>query len=168
MASPVTDKDMGWNKVFTSFEVAEGDSAVFVGYLRSSGEYKKKKERLPGEEVTLAQLAAIHEFGTKPSTVPVIPERSFMRSAIDSNHSQLEQMISKLAGKVADGNITKVKALGIIGQFVKQLMKNKIIGGLAPPLQPETIARKGSSKPLIDTGQLINAIDFEIMEGKGD
>ena len=34
--------------------------------------------------------------------------------------------------------------------------------GIAPPLKPATIARKGSSTPLINTGQLRSAITWRV------
>ncbi len=38
----------------------------------------------------------------------------------------------------------------------------KIQRGIDPALKDATIAKKGSSTPLIETGQLINSIDFEV------
>lgn len=156
MGIEITDKDMGWNKLIKSFKVAEKEAGVSVGFLRSSGVYENSN-------VTVTQVAAVHEFGSSDGR---IPERSFMRSSIDANKGKLEKVISKLAGQVSDGVMPQKKALGIIGQMVQDLMKGKILAGLSPPLAPSTVARKGSSKPLIDTGQLINSIDWEITEGK--
>lgn len=154
---------MGWNKLMSVFQVQKGDSTLHVGVLRSSGVYKKKKDRKKGEQVTVAQLAAIHEFGTTDGR---IPERSFMRSTIDSNKGQLESLMKKLVGKIADGAMSKDKALGVIGQWLADKMVAKIDSGVPPPNAQSTVDRKGSSQPLIDTGQLKNSIDWEIAKGK--
>ena len=154
------DRDLGYGKMMTEFKAAKGESAVFVGFLRSSGTHKAKDK---GKPITMAQLGAVHEFGSSDGK---IPERSFMRSAVDANHGKLESLIAKLSGQVMDGLMAKKKALGILGETVKQLMKNKIVGGLQPPLKPATIQAKGSSKPLIDTGQLVNSLEWEVREGK--
>ena len=48
------------------------------------------------------------------------------------------------------------------GQVAEVLMTAKIDEGLQPPLKPATIAAKGSSTPLIDTGQLYGQITHEV------
>jgi hypothetical protein len=45
------------------------------------------------------------------------------------------------------------------------VIKQRIANGIAPPNSPYTIARKGSSKPLIDTGQLRNSITYQVEIG---
>lgn len=168
------DKDMGWDKLYTSFETNGGEAAVFVGYLRSSGVYKEpaRNKGKKSEGLTVAQIAAIHEFG---ATVKngwgkgiqiTIPERSFMRSSIDANADKLETLLSKVTGQVAEGKMSKEKALRLAGEFVKAKMVAKINSGVPPPLSEYTKAQKKSSKPLIDTGQLKNSIDIEYKEGK--
>ena len=161
------DKDTGWDKLVTSFENTTGESAVFVGFLRSSGLYKKKAKggkMEKGEEITVAQVAAINEFGSSDGR---IPERSFMRSAVDANQKKIERTVEKLTTKVVDGEMTEKKALGVLGALVQSLMRKRITEGVPPPNAPSTLAHKGSGKgTLVDTSQMINAIDFEVTEGK--
>lgn len=159
MAKAFFDKDQGWDKLMSQFSLKKGGANVSVGYLRSGAVHKSEK----GKTITMAQLAAIHEFGSSDGR---IPERSFMRSSITQNKASLKKLIDSLTGQIVDGKISEIRALGIIGQTVKQNMQAKIRSGLTPPLKPETIRRKGSSKPLIDTGQLINSIEWEVKEGK--
>lgn len=160
-----TDKDMGWDKLVTSFETHGGESAVFVGFLRSSGVYKPKAKdgKAAKGTITMAQLGAIHEFGSSDGR---IPERSFMRSSVDASKKKLETMLSKLSAQVLDGKMGKKQALGLVGTFVQNLFRAKITAGVPPPNKPSTVKRKGSSKPLVDTGQLLGAIDFEVKEAK--
>ena len=145
------EKDLGLAKLMTTFSTKEG--SVGIGVLRSSGVYKG------AENMTVAQVAAIHEFGSKDGS---IPERSFMRTAVFENKGSINKLIKGLAVKITDGAMGRDKALGIIGEYVKGLIKNRIRSGPFVPNAPETIRRKGSSKPLIDTGQLINSIDWEL------
>ena len=51
------------------------------------------------------------------------------------------------------------------GAFLEGKMVEKIMSGLNPALKPETIARKKSSTPLIDRGELLSQIDHR-MDGK--
>lgn len=160
------EKDQGYDRLMLQFRSAKkGGTKVFVGFLRSSGEYKPRSggER-QGQPVTVAQIAAIHEFGAPGAG---IPERSFMRGAIDQNGPALEKFMRRLTLEILLGKSTRKRAFGILGEFVKNLMKRTIQRGVPPPNAPETIRRKGSSKPLIDTGQMINSIDWEVEEGGG-
>jgi len=154
----VEDKDLGWKQLFTQFTSSK-ETRVLVGLLRSAGEHKSGNG---GKPISVAQLGAIHEFGAPGAG---IPERSFMRTAVDEGRSKLNKLVDKLAKMVVDGDANEEKALGILGETVKNMMKAKIRSGLKPPNSPATIRRKGSSKPLIDTGQLINSINWEVMKG---
>jgi len=93
--------------------------------------------------LTLVEVATFHEFGTSRT-----PERSFLRATIDANKSELQTETLNIFKKVSSGSIDAMR-------------------GLKPDLDPKTIDRKGSSKPLIDTGQLVNSIQHLVVE-KGD
>lgn len=157
MASNVFfDKDEGYDKLFTTIEGVPGETQVVVGFLHSSGVYKKNN-------ITVAQVAMIHEFGSKDGT---IPERSFMRSSIDANQHQLKDLLTKLTLNITKSKITPKQALGIVGQFVRDKMVAKIDSGVPPPNAQSTVHQKHSSKTLIDTGQLKGSIHWEIQENK--
>lgn len=48
------------------------------------------------------------------------------------------------------------------GIHLERAILEKIRSHIPPPLKPETVRRKGSSTPLIDTGQLIGSITHQI------
>ena len=54
-----------------------------------------------------------------------------------------------------------------LGVFQKDLMQNEIITGDFAPNAPSTIRRKGSSKPLIDTGRMRQSVDY-VIKPKGE
>lgn len=68
-----------------------------------------------------------------------------------------------LADLKARQNALQTKAsegLNAAGRYLEGKMAEKIsLGQLSPALQPETISRKGSSKPLFDKGHLLQQID---------
>lgn len=162
-----TDKDKGWNKMITTFKVNSGETAGFVGYLRSSGEYKKKQtgkgSKTSQDEITMAQLAAVHERGSSDGT---ILQRSFMGSAIDENSKDLKRLVKKMADAVVMGKLSKKQGIGLVCQKLKDLFIAKINSNVQPALKKATEKRKGSSHTLIDTGQLKNSIDWEVKAGK--
>jgi hypothetical protein len=176
LVSNFSDRDKGWKKFCTNFKVQSGETSGFVGYLRSSGDYKNEEQKKadgtlndsegnknPPTPITMAQLASVHEFGSADGT---IPERSFMRSAIDKHSKELKRLTHKAAYNASMGHVTKKQALGLICQKMTGWFQDEIEAGVPPPNKPATIARKGSSKTLIDTGQLKNSIDWEIKTGK--
>ena len=62
----------------------------------------------------------------------------------------------------------KEQILRKAGAFLEGAIKQKITQGDPswPPLKPETIKRKGSSKPLIDTGKLRASITHKVEDDK--
>lgn len=107
--------------------------------------------------LTNAQLLGIHEFGTA-----TIPERAPIRTAFDVKGSSWATLAAKLLGNVLGGKTTAVAALGLLGQRAVADIRRVITARLPPPLKDATVARKGSSVPLVDTGQLLNSITYVV------
>lgn len=131
-----------------------------------------------------AWLAAIHEYGCKITVTPrmraylhkmglhlksttttiTIPERSFLRSGFDENHKKVlkdsEPMVSAMLG----GKMTVQAGAGAIGQQLATAIKNYAIALSSPANHPYTVDQKGSSNPLVDTGDMIGAITFEVVK----
>lgn len=137
------------------------DAYVKVGVLSDKG----------GEEtedgISLIELAALHEFGTEDGH---IPERSFIRSTFETRAAdELYQMQVKLSRAVVLGKLTPRIALGMLGAWAAGAIKQTITSGegVPPPLAPSTIKAKGSSRPLVDTGQLKNSITWLVVDAEG-
>lgn len=107
-------------------------------------------ERRP---LTVADVATFNEFGTSR-----IPQRSFIRAWFDENQEFIAETLRSQLKLVIAGKLTAEKAGNRIALACEGSMKQRISRGIPPPNAPATIERKGSSKPLIDTGQLRNAI----------
>lgn len=133
------------------------------GYYVTAGVQESTSAR-HGGDLTNAELAVIHEFGTS-----TIPARPFVFPTYAENADKYGELLGKLTQKLKwDSASTEdlEKALGVVGLKMANDMKAKIRAGIPPALSPKTIARKGSSKPLIDSGQLINSIKHKV--GRGD
>lgn len=105
-------------------------------------------------QITNAQLGAIHEFGLG------VPRRSFLRDWLDENEAQIVQRMQQaIADTARDKNSNALELVGIwaVGQVQLRIADN-----IPPPLAESTIARKGSSVALIDTGQLRSSISSEV------
>jgi len=111
----------------------------------------------------MAALARVHEFGAPDRN---IPERSFIRSAMNEHGKEFERLIKKIARSMVSGKINKKQGLGILAQKAIDWIKAKIDSIVPPPNAPSTVRRKGSDVTLVDTGQLRNSLDWELKEGK--
>ena len=84
----------------------------------------------------------------------------------DAETAKIEQVIRGLTKRIIEGKLTREQALEQFGAWAAGQVQAFISAGrVVPPLDPTTIARKGSSIPLIDTGQLRQSITYEVRPG---
>ena len=106
-----------------------------------------------------ALIAAVHEYGAPDKG---IDERAFLRTGLQKNLGRYKALNEQNLKKVINGGMSVDDALGRLGLMASSDVKDHIRDGSFAPLDPKTIKRKGSSKPLIDTGQMRQSITFEI------
>lgn len=145
--------------VFRELEAKLGkakNAHVKVGVLESQGATTSSDG-----ETTLAELAAIHEFGAPRANIPA---RSFLRATFtqDPGREGVSKMLNSLARGIIAERLEVKEALDRLGAWAVAQVKRRIKAHIPPPLKPATIKAKGSSTPLVDTGQLINAITWEV------
>lgn len=122
-------------------------AAVDVGFL-SGATYPSG--------VNVAKIAAIQEFGA-PSRG--IPPRPFFRHMILSKAKEWPKAMAALLKANA---YDSTKTMEQTGAAVKGQLQQSIRDLVSPPLAPSTIAKKGFSKPLIDTGVMLRAVDYRV------
>lgn len=134
-----------------------GELAATVGVHADEGAGTKE-----GEEITVAEVAAIHEYGLG------VPKRSWLRDFVDENEAKLRQMLTASYRQVMSGKLTEEQALTRFGLAVEGMIKKRITKGIEPELLEETKERKkkmtGGAKdtPLILTSQFISSITHEV------
>lgn len=109
-----------------------------------------------GESVAL--IAAINEFGA-PSRGQ--PPRPFFRRMIAEKSGEWPAAVE---ANLKATNYDAARTLDLVGQGIKGQLQQSIVDLVDPPLAPSTIAHKGSSKPLVDTGHMLNSVDYEVEE----
>ena len=114
------------------------------------------------DAIPLATIAAIHEFGSPDHN---IPERSFLRAGIRRGMPKFRDVNFDSLRKVVLGKMPVEAAIERLGVVAVGEVKREFVVGRFKPLKPETIKRKGSSRPLIDTAQLRQSITY-VVEGK--
>lgn len=116
------------------------------------------------DEISMVEIAIIHELG---SPAAGIPERSFIRATLAEKRNEIVAFQAKLVKAVLIGRIGASQAHMMLGEKLVSLVRAKITEGegVPPPLKQATIDRKGSDRPLVDTGLLIRAIAAETVPG---
>lgn len=105
--------------------------------------------------ITVAQVAEWAEYGIGQ------PQRSWLRAWVDANEDLINQRIDRETREVLSGKRTQEQAIKRIGVWLQGEIQLNIANfpdnGFEPNAE-STIARKGSSTPLIATGQLRSSI----------
>ena len=91
-----------------------------------------------------------------------IPERSFIRAGYDTNKNKIKKDAEKLTRKVVAMELNPSVAAELLGDITKGYIQEFAIGISDPPNAESTIKAKGSSNPLVDTGQMIGSIDYKV------
>lgn len=163
----VVDRDLGMKSLMRMVTRMQDEKPkVAVGITGKSG--GKAHEGADG--MSIVDIGAVHEFGIPGR----IPRRSFLRDTIDQHEKKYRAyMVSGLRKDALDAVksgttfSTETRVLKRTGLMVEGDIKKRIAQGIAPALAPATIAAKGSSKPLINTGQLRASIASELRKGRG-
>lgn len=159
----VKDIDRGWKKIMPELLRNAGKiPEVYVGIPEKEGAKDKESPDGPSN-YSLAEIAAVHEFGSEDGT---IPKRSFLRDWVDGNRDDIEKFLVRALVAQTEGQRIE-KGLGQLGEYAIGQIKERISDNIPPPLSDATIKRKGSSVALIDTGQLRGSISWEISQKKG-
>lgn len=128
---------------------------VRVGFQRG------KAQEEDGTDI--CDVAAFNELGTDH-----IPARPFIRQSVDDNESKINSFLKEEVKDFAQGKSAE-QILKEIGIFQKDLMQDKITSGSFAPNAESTIKKKGSSKPLVDTGRMRQSVNYAIQKkGSGD
>jgi len=144
----VKDIDRGWNRFVREIEKArtmEVAVGIFEGSRNAEGE-------------SIAEYATYNELGTDK-----IPARPFMALSVDRNKAAIVKNMDSSAARITTGASTIHKELNRLGAQHTARVQATITGpDIPPPLSPVTVARKGSTKTLVDTGAMTNAVTWEL------
>lgn len=143
----VIDRDLGWKDIMHGFRRLNGKT-IKAGVLEGAGS--------EANGASIAEVATYNEYGTSR-----IPSRPFIAIATDESKGWQSEVKKQVGGITSSADVNG--ALNTIGEQMKKNIKN-VIGDRSKlkPNAPSTIAKKGFDAPLIDTGKLQEAIDFEV------
>lgn len=111
----------------------------------------------------ICDVAAWNELGTVNS-----PPRPFLRKSVDENEEKINHFLQSKKADLIRGVPTE-QILKEIGLFQKDLIQEKITEGSFQANAASTIRKKGSNKPLIDTGRMRQSVNYVVKKkGSGD
>ena len=141
-----TQKNPGWVEKLKARMSKQSKREVAVGYPRGeSGVGNPHYDT----GASILEVAIWNNFGTSR-----IPPRPFM----ENSSAPLQEMWKKMckdaqkrinAGEISEETVCKAAALK-----GESIIRNEIDAIMEPPNSPQTIKRKGSAKPLIDSGDM--------------
>jgi hypothetical protein len=129
-----------------------------------------------------AWLARIHEYGCKIKVTDkmraflhkkglhlkastefiTIPERAFLRKGFKANEKEVLEVAKAVLCDVVSGNLSVDDYAEMVGQELSDRIADYATDLSSPANHPFTIKNKGSSNPLVDTGDMINAIGYKV------
>lgn len=143
----VVDKDLGFLQAVANLEKL-AKFQVKIGIQANSGSYP--------DGTSVLDVAAWNEYGTNR-----IPSRPFIRQCYALHSEKAFALLKNAVVQISHGMLPQA-ALGRIGVWYEAQMKNTLRTYPWQPNTAQTIKQKGSSKSLIDTGQLINSIRYQV------
>lgn len=129
-------------------EPLEGATRVKVGF--PEGEV--------GDDIL--ERAVYNHYGTSRG----IPSRPFLLNAVRANQAKYKRFLQSQAKKVLSGETSQLRVLDQLGVMAEGDVKKEITRLRTPPNAPSTIKQKGSSNPLIDTGEMRASVTYVVDE----
>ena len=128
----------------------KGVGKVDVGFF--------KQAKYP-DGTPVAAVAAWQEFGTK-----TIPQRPFFRNALEKSKQASKEIIRRGTMRRYGKTIMKVdrRLANLLGLSTSDHIKQEIVTLDDPPLSPVTIAKKGSTNPLVDTDVMKGSVTWVV------
>lgn len=140
-----------------------GKTQVLIGVPSGNARKKRRKDARTIVDNTYptnnATIAASHELGAPTRGIPARP---FLIPTIQNNSRKYTDLMAQgFRNALADGTDPDV-VYEKIGLQASSDVKDYIAAGSFAPLKQKTIDRKGSSKPLMDTAEMMNSIGYEV------
>lgn len=130
---------------------------------------KKVKVGFPAGEADGDNIekAIWNEFGTAGGASGggwggPVPERPFLRNAMRDNRQKYRDGMKASAKKLLLGQTALQTVLRKLGADAQGDVQESITSLSDPPNSPVTIELKGSSKPLIDSGEMRAAVTYKV------
>lgn len=156
----IEDRDHGYAALRDRLDHIRA-SRISVGLHAKEGQEAHRGEAVNAKSpVTVLDIGTWAEFGIGQ------PERSWLRAWYDATNTKSREEIRTMLKAIVAGRISAEAGLNQLGaRFVGEIQA-RIAQGIPPPNAPSTIAKKGSSTPLVNTGQFRSSITWSVEFGE--
>ena len=150
---------MGYTKTI------KGSHQPILDFVSEIGSYYIKAGILEsnnpvGESGTrVAEYALDNEFGTHK-----IPARPFIGTATDEQGAGWVDTVKKQVPLVLTQKMKLSVLMDTVGKKMRFAIKDQIKFITIPKNAPATIEKKGFDNPLIDTGLMLETVDYEVIK----
>ena len=111
---------------------------------------------------SILEVAIWNNFGAKN-----IPRRAFMELAAKKMQPKFRKMMREAVKKINAGELDLKTVLKAAAQMGESEIRDAITNGDWPPNSEETIRRKGSERPLIDSGDMRKYVTSDLRPRTG-
>ncbi len=150
-----SDKDTGEAELLRQveeFKKADVSTGLFEG------------EKHPGTEYTVAQIGAVHEFGSEDGRVP---ERSWLRRSFRENVSRWQHYVEQGLERIilSKGKVKALPVLLFVGEQIASDVRRTIDAVTSPPKAASTLRKEGKkyTHPLIWLGYMKAAVRSRVV-----
>jgi len=154
-------KDLGYARIMRTLRRDRAGAKVVVGFTGPEAEAKHEGGDGDGQ-LNVVSIAAVHEFGSADGRVP---QRSMLRDTMDLHAQRYRKELQRSAADSILGRASLEQGLERLGVRAVGDVQKRINAGIPPELAASTVAKKGSSKQLIDTAQMKSAVTYEVRRG---
>ena len=157
MSVKITIDKSGWDKLKKNLLKANKES-LKLGFFEDS---------IYGPENGNLNVAQVAQFMEEGDPVKY-PPRPFIRIGFLPRLKTPEYIpiFQQAIKSVLDGQSSFKQAYTRLGPTLVKGLQNEIIGWDTPPNSPQTIEAKGFNDPLINTGKMLESVDFKIEKGE--
>ncbi len=146
--------DLGLEQFIARLKILDNTS-IQVGLVEPGA-----SQMMPGGRLTVAEVGYINEFGSRAAGIPA---RHFVQGAITARkgNAAARRMLRSI---ITQGD--PHAALTAEGEKFAREMAERLYRGDFRANKPSTVKRKGFNHPLLDTGQLAEAISYRLVYGE--
>ena len=138
-----------------------------LGNVRIAAGWIHPGEKHADTQLTMAQLAQVMEYGAVTGKRTHIPPRPMLRFTARLKGKEWVKEAGELAKNVLNGKQKGRGAYETLGMLIADDIKGVMnTSSLFTPNAPSTVKRKGKNTPLIDTGELRDAVDYKVYKRK--
>lgn len=149
-------------KIITEIIVPEVEkTSVLMGVPADTATVREEDEKK--EPINNAELLAIHEKGSIDGRIPARP---LIEPVLEQEKDFIKRSFDKYIKLTNDGKLDEaIIVLDKLAIYLEGKLVEYFDNNVWTPNAPSTIKRKGSAKPLIDTGDLRRSIRAFVYEG---